>query len=184
MKYFVFSLLSLTMLSCTTLNTVIEAQRGDECLRNNDYDGALEHYLKAERELPGAVTYGRLACFYLFQGDFEKAWPYLHRATYINPDNAVIMSNFVSVYVSYLIPKYKLDSWNQSSAEIIGHLGEPDDLIKGESTTCYLIYGVVALKFQNDLLCDHFWFVDPQILPNSPPEVIAAKNKLAVFKAE
>lgn len=170
MKFIFLFLAALFFTSCSVITCATESSKGHEALANKDFELAEKHYLKARDALDGFLANEGLANTYFFQGQPEKAWKYLHKSVYMNPNRLVSVTNFVNQYWA-LNEVHKIDEWGYTPFEITELLGQPDRVEKHGKET-YLIYGLVLMCFHEDHLSNHYWIFKPQVIPLSPAESV------------
>lgn len=172
-------LLAVILTSCSVVAGSKLAIKGDQCISENNVEQALELYLQAVEENPNSLNLSRVASAYLTLGDYMKAWPYAHKAVFLNYDNEIAVSNLVILYTREIVPRLKIDEWGQTEEKIIHLLGEPDSKITSQNKTfTYFVYGNILLEFKMNHLRNHFWVIEPKVSEAAS----FYKDFLSVFK--
>ena len=180
-KYVLFLIVLSVAASCNVVDGSKLGCQGDELILQNDYQGALDIYLKAVEKNASSNNLARVASVYCLYGKSLEAWPYAHKAVYVNPGNEMAVTNFVTLYVDKIVPLLEIDSWNSSEQEIMAYLGDPDAIISStDGLKRYLVYGIVGLEFKNHRVCNHYWLMDPMVIKGSRAE--HDKNSLSIVK--
>lgn len=149
--------------SCGVVAGSYNFTKGTECLNNRDYEGAKMYLTQAVESDPSCNNLNNLACAYIGLEDYDNAWECSRIAVNQDFSNMTAIKTNMSLFISHIVPKYKLNEKGQSIETVRKNLGKPDEAIKNNVTKeAYLMYGVFILKFEDGAYVGY----EPRIVQN------------------
>lgn len=170
--------------SCSMVKSSYNYNKGTECLKTQDYNGALPFLREAVRLDPSDNrNHIQLASAYFNIGDEDRAWLHLRQAVRIPPYNEEAEVSFVAI-CKYFDEKYCLSQGGQTLEQIRDTLGVEDEDVFVDSQNMWLIYGNKILKFKDGVLladdgtkCN---VIKGYIIKPNPEKGLQKDSKLAV----
>lgn len=150
MKTFLFQVSIIFLLSgCAAERS---CSLGVRYLEEQNYDEAIQYFEEAIRSEPdNNQNYDNLACAYAAKGEIEHAWCASRQAVRTPPFDTNILENLLRIYGEYQ-KLYHFKDGGMTASEAKKILGEPDEVLRYGNHTVAYIYGVVVLKFRDDLM--------------------------------
>lgn len=136
--------------SCGIVTGSYYFTQGTQCLDVHDFEGAKVYLTQAVDSDPSCKNLNNLACAYIGLEDYDNAWKYSCLAVNQDFSNMTAINTNMSLFISHIVPRYKLNEKGHSMEDILKNLGKPDlALVNHVSNEAYLMYGVVKLKFED-----------------------------------
>ncbi|MDP1835561.1 MAG: hypothetical protein Q8K75_06475 [Chlamydiales bacterium] len=145
-------LLTTSLISCSVATSSYHYALGTQALRDGDLEAALQHLELSTQQCPTTLNYENLSFAYLQAGQVQKAWCAARQAILIMP-TAVGVSNCNSIW-EVIQKENSIDIGTSSLSYVSDVLGAPDNTIKEEDEKTILIYGSVALHFDDNILTE------------------------------
>lgn len=143
-------LLTISLISCSVVSSGYHYGIGLRALEDGDIDLAVCHLELAAEQCPMSQIYENLSNAYLKSGQVKKAWCAARQAVLIEPGTTGIF-NCNSIWEA-IQKEHSIKIDDSSLSFVLNVLGTPDNTIVEEDKKTILIYGSVALHFDNNIL--------------------------------